>query len=241
MKTSNLIPIVLFGLVSLLTSCLKDKIDEKILLSNEIKSQNPYHEKDKLYFVSDSVQVFVLEVSRRTSEFVEFQNGNYATNYLIEFEKTSIIALDTTQYFGFWLEMEGYSKPPKFKIQFSPPAGEHLHAYFDLPLSYNNPKYTDSVYVSGKWFYNIYVEETEKIDSNPYRLYYSTEFGIIKIDFSDNRTWELEKVERKKTTGNIIGFKPHLNPPKNHPTIKTPPTTCKSTPEISESTRSIEF
>jgi len=195
MKTTNLNAIILLGIVLLQIGCFKDKIDEKKLLSDEMKGQNPYHENDKLYFISDSAQVFVLEVSLRTSEFIEFQNGNYATNYLIEFEKTSIISIDTTQFFGFWLEMESYSRPANYNIQFHPPIGEHMYVRFDIPLSYSNPGYTDSVYVSGKWHYDIYVKERGNIDSTTYRLYYSTELGIIKIDFSDNSTWELLKLE----------------------------------------------
>jgi len=45
------------------------------------------------------------------------------------------------------------------------------------------------------WIKDVFVCEKEKIDSKAYRLYYSTEFGIVKIDFSDDSYWELEKIE----------------------------------------------
>lgn len=194
MRTIKLVSITLLGIVFLQIACTKNKIDEKRLLSDEMKSQNPYYENDKLYFVSDSAQEFVLQVSFRRNEILEYQSGNYATNYLIEIERTYIKSFDTTQQCSFWLQMEGYSRP-HYEISFKPPVKNGMSAYFDLPLSKVSPQYVDSVYVNGKWHYGIFIEEKEKTGSDVYRLYYSIELGIIKIDFSDESTWELEKIE----------------------------------------------
>lgn len=194
MKTSNLNAFILFGIILLQTGCFKDKIDGEKLLSDEMKSQNSYQENNKLYFKSDSTKEYIFQVSTRTIEFFEYQHGNYASNYLIESEKTIINTLDTSQQCGFRLEMESCFGP-KLNIRFYPPVKNGMSAYFDLPLSKDSHQYMDSVYVNEKWLYGVYMEEKTKTDSSAYKLYYSTELGIIKIDFSDDSTWELEKIE----------------------------------------------
>ncbi len=195
MKVTRIYVIIVLGIVFLQQGCFKDKIDEERLLTDEMKSQNPYHKQDKLYFESNNAKEYILDVSFRTNEIFEYQNGNYATNYLVELEKTSINSLDTSQQCGFWLEMVGYDRPPRLTLYFDPPSKVGMTAYFDLPLNKDRPEFVDSVYINEKWHYGVYVEENAKVDSNAYRLYYSTELGIIKIDFSDDSTWELKKIE----------------------------------------------
>lgn len=68
-------------------------------------------------------------------------------------------------------------------------------ASFEIPLSENIPEYTDSLLVNNKWLYNVFVEEIAKKDNDTYRQYYSTELGVIKVDFSDNSLLELDKIE----------------------------------------------
>ncbi len=194
MKASKLSVIILFGIILLQVGCFKDKIDGEKLLSDEMKSQNPYHENNTLYFESDSAIEYIFQVSYRTNEFFEYQHGNYAPNYLVELETTSINSLDTSQQSGFRLEMESCFGP-KLHILFYTPVKKGMSAYFDLPLSKDSQQYTDSVYVNEKWHYGVYVEEKVKSENSAYKLYYSTELGIIKIDFSDDSTWELKKIE----------------------------------------------
>ena len=194
MKISNLSAVILFGIILLQIGCFKDKIDGEKLLSNEMKNQNPYQENNKLYFESDSAKEYIFQVSSRTIEFLEYQHGNYAPNYLIELEKTIIYSLDTSQQYSFRLEM-GSAFGPKLNILFYPIVENGMSAYFDLPLSNASPQYVDSVYVNEKWHYGVYVVEKPKEESSAYKLYYSTELGIIKIDFSDDSTWELMKIE----------------------------------------------
>jgi len=35
----------------------------------------------------------------------------------------------------------------------------------------------------------------ENLMKYPIKIYYSTEFGILKVDFSDGSFWELESIE----------------------------------------------
>lgn len=178
--------IVVLGVVLCIiaTSCNKG-IDEERLLTDEMKKQNPYQVDNKIQFLSDAGEEYNLEVVERENEYHEFQNGNYATNYLIEIEKTSINSTDTVHDIYFGLEM---STLPRYelKIWFQPPYKQGMTATFKLPLSNDLPEYTDSVYINGKWQHNIYIEEIQKKDSSAFRLYYSTEEGVIKVDFSDD-------------------------------------------------------
>ncbi len=190
----RIIAILLGGILILQTACIKDGIDEEKLLSDEMKNQNPYQVNDNLHYISDSAQEYHLIVRSRVNEYHEFQNGNYAKNYLIELEKTSIVSIDTSQDFYFRLEMSTYMGY-ELAIRFYPPNKSGMTVHFDLPLSKNIPEYTDSVFINDKWYYDIFIEEIEKKDNDAYRLFYSTELGVIKVDFSDNSFLELEKIE----------------------------------------------
>ncbi|PLW93834.1 MAG: hypothetical protein C0591_13835, partial [Marinilabiliales bacterium] len=60
--------------------------------------------------------------------------------------------------------------------------------------------YYDSIDINNKMYYDIFSDTLKHegiipIDPNPVRCYYSTEYGVIKIDFSDSTSWELEHIE----------------------------------------------
>lgn len=73
------------------------------------------------------------------------------------------------------------------------PWGKYGHQQFRNELV--SPDHVDSALVNEKWHYNLFIQERPKTESNAYKLYYSIELGIIKIDFSDESTWELEKLD----------------------------------------------
>jgi len=203
-KKANLYTIILLGFIFLQIGCFKDKIDERRVLSDKMKSQNPYHENDKLYFKSNDGHESILEVSYRNDDIFEYSSGNYSPVYLVEIEKTSIGSTGGTGQFSFLLEMNGYYTPPKFDIQFTHTTKGSMLANYDLPLSINTSGYTHSVYINGKWYSGIFIKEIPKKDSSAYKLYYSTELGIIGIEFSDSSSVVLQKIEKanEKTTGN---------------------------------------
>jgi hypothetical protein len=58
----------------------------------------------------------------------------------------------------------------------------------------------DSINTSIKTYYNIFSDTLThtgmiEIDPYPVRCYYSTGYGVVKIDFSDSTSWELEHIE----------------------------------------------
>ena len=195
MKPTNLITIILLGIIFLQTGCQKNNTDPDRFLTDEMKSQNPYKLNDKLYFMSDSGQEFVYEVIMRHNQIYEYSHAQAAPLHWTEVDQTSINSLDTSHASGFWMEMRAENKPPRFTISFYPSVGNRMTAYFDLPLSGYSPEYVDSVYVNEKWHYHVFIAEKAKSENKPYKYYYTVKLGIIKIDYSDDSYWELVKIE----------------------------------------------
>ena len=46
-----------------------------------------------------------------------------------------------------------------------------------------------------QWHYNVFVFERENLDTTNLKVLYSTQFGMLKIEFRDGTNWELEKIE----------------------------------------------
>jgi hypothetical protein len=62
----------------------------------------------------------------------------------------------------------------------------------------------DSLMVNGKWFHQIYYDTMlytpgepfpSELARYPVYSYYSTSLGVVKIDFSDGSSWELEEIK----------------------------------------------
>jgi hypothetical protein len=62
---------------------------------------------------------------------------------------------------------------------------------YTLPLSKEYTHYIDSIYIMNSWIKDVFVHETALENT----MYYSTQYGIVKIDFSDGSFWELESIE----------------------------------------------
>ena len=122
----------------------------------------------------------------------EVPNGSDGGYYLFEIDK---MYLNGGFDHGFTFDMQHVSRRyPTFQIYFSC-NGKGMIANFDMPISKENTQTVDSIYLMNQWLYGIYVYEKEKVDDRAYKLYYSTAFGVIKVDFSGGSFWELEKIE----------------------------------------------
>ena len=184
--------ILLFGFLSIHFGCVKSPT-ESYLLSDEMKSQNPFSGDEKLYFITDSgVQYKFMSSYGRSNVIHEVSNGSDGGYYLFEIDKMSFSAGNN---YGFYYNMQHVSRRyPIFQIDFSC-NGKGMSANFDMPISKENTQTVDSIFIMGQWHYDVFISEKEKVDNRAYKLYYSTEFGVIKIDFSDGSYWELEKIE----------------------------------------------
>ncbi len=67
---------------------------------------------------------------------------------------------------------------------------------FTLPLNTETTDYVDSIRVWDKWYYDVFINVQDSdtvIRAN--KLYYSTKYGIIKIEWPDGHYMELEKID----------------------------------------------
>jgi hypothetical protein len=185
--------LLLFGLLTTFFGCIKKSPTASYLLSDEMKSQNPFSGGEKLYFVTDSTDVIqcLFSGSERSNSVYEVSNGSDGGYHLVEVDKMWFSA---GHDYSFSLNMEPINRDPLFQIHFSC-NGKGMLANFELPLSKENTQTTDSIYMMDKWLYDVFVYEKEKVDNMAYKMYYSTELGVVKIDFSDGSFWELEKIE----------------------------------------------
>lgn len=65
-----------------------------------------------------------------------------------------------------------------------------------MPLNTETTDYVDRIRVWDKWYYDVFINEQDSdtvIRAN--KLYYSTKYGIIKIEWPDGHYMELEKIE----------------------------------------------
>jgi len=196
MKYLKIAVLLVFSLVSLCSSCLKDHLAGKFLLTDEIKSQNPFTGGEKLYYISDSSASYIFSIALRNDQIHEQPAGiNTNEYYLIEVDQTSTAHDSIINKPELFLEMAGrINRAPNFRIDFSFSTKGRSWS-FDLPLSIERTPFIDSLEIQGKWYYDVYQNELDKLDNRAYKLYYSTKFGIVKIDFSDGSYWELEKIE----------------------------------------------
>ncbi len=193
MKTIKLDFLFLVMLTMFLMSCGKNDLQGSFLLTEKMKNQNPYSIGNRLFFVNDNMDTLDFLVTLKNNQIYErLLSVNSNSYYLIENEDTSI---DSAYFGGFWMSMTGViNSSPIYTLYFNYD-NRGMTASFDLPLSTENTKYIDSLLIMGNWGKNIFYFEKEKMEDYAYKLYYSTNNGIVRIDFSDGGFWELESIE----------------------------------------------
>ncbi|MCF8349461.1 MAG: hypothetical protein K9G61_11670 [Bacteroidales bacterium] len=192
MKHLKIVFILVAVFFSLCYSCKKDHLVGEYLLTDEMKAQNPYQKGDSFILISnkgDTLSWFVKGRSNQIHEVLYSINAN--DYYLVENDKATIKLENNTEYVTFQLEMGGQLLyPPMFTINLH---HSQYAAVFssDLPLSKKYIPYIDSLYVRHRWIKDVFVHETALENT----MYYSTQYGIVKIEFSDGSFWELESIE----------------------------------------------
>ncbi|HDO27678.1 MAG TPA: hypothetical protein ENH02_06135 [Bacteroidetes bacterium] len=89
-----IITFILLSLQFFWSGCHKDHLIGEFLLTEEMKSQNPFHGGETLYFISDSVKEFVLDGVFRRNQIYKYQPSVTESDYyLIEVEITSVGSL----------------------------------------------------------------------------------------------------------------------------------------------------
>ncbi len=194
----------IFGFIALIIiltmySC-KGKLMGEFYLSSEMKAQIPFKGGEIIYFIDSNGKTYSLKAGEKYNEVFEYPMCNSCKDYSI-YEREWIIVSDET--YKMLLKMSSGTDMYSFSIEYSI-NGIGFDCSFRSPLSQDNLRinelYYDSLVVNNKTYHNVFSDTLTHIgsigiDPYPVRCYYSTEFGIVKISFSDSTSWELKNIE----------------------------------------------
>ncbi len=199
---SGLLLFFIIVLSSVFSSCIKGKLIEEYYFTEEMHTQIPFEGFESLIYINaDSVNIELSGGARtnrvtKVTECVNCSDYYYFETDYIKFRNDSYILnlyMEATQIY-------------RFTISFTIDEKSFISNFYDnLPLSNANLKgeqvFYDSIFVNNTNYYNVFgdtlihYDGVISIDPFPVFCYYSTEYGVIKIDFSDNTSWQLEKIE----------------------------------------------
>ncbi len=169
-------------------SCDKGLISEE-LLTNEMRAQNPYNVSDEFTLIDEMGENYIYEVKTRKCTIHEMPAGSTSSGYyLVEEEKTSISSINTEEIYQIKFETDGRYRRLRIRILFK---DKGFGFEFKTPMTHENTHYIDSINIQDHWYHDIFINEIEKVDNRAYKLYYSTDYGIVKVDFSDGSYLEL--------------------------------------------------
>ena len=192
-KTLTLVILLVFTF-----SCNKGKETGRFYLTEEMKSQLPYKSHESISFVNSNDEIFTFSGGSRIIQDIEIKECISCYDYyvyeeeLINFNNGSdqiriSIRASESNYLKLRFGIDGHVFFSEISSPLSP---ENIsgHEYFLDSISVNNIVYYE-VYKD-----SIRSEKTITINQYPIYSYYSTEYGVLKIDFSDNTCWEYVKI-----------------------------------------------
>ena len=181
-------------------SCERCEISAELLLTEPQKNNNPFKGSEKIIFREDG-SIIEFSGTYRFNWIDEVPESLYSCDYsLYEQDNTKFInenyeiSLLMNGRYDFALRIEDISNDFKMRsfLKMDQATGE-LSDYqeFLSTLYINNTEYND-----------VYKDTLTKSGLDPIpdsvkyavNIYYSTDYGIIKVDFSDGSTWELQEI-----------------------------------------------
>lgn len=182
-------------------SCDNCEPATKKLLTEQQKKQNPFKGFEKLIFsTGDSVIEF--NGAGRKNRIIEYEfDAGVCERGFLEFDELTF----TSNHYEIRFKMVGRNN---FYIFFNDSIRDvFLESWFYVEShSDKNSEYAeliDTLNIGENQFFNIYKDILDRQYSMPdfpdsvnhaTYLYYSTEYGIVKFDFSDGSTWELKEI-----------------------------------------------
>jgi hypothetical protein len=193
------------GLILLTFGCGDNTKD--YLLTEEMRNTIPFTGKEKVSFLFDNDTLVMISDFR--------VNAQYKTSYGRFNQHYCDVEINHINFFGEMHHTYSYSisngpdfqHPGELNIDWK--YGQRYESsgavYFKVPLSKKNlnshQSYKDQLEVLGKIYTDVYCDTEVKsystIEYHPTSIYYTKEFGIIRIDFADGRKWELIGIEWK--------------------------------------------
>ena len=194
MRTFTLIIILLITF-----SCNKGKEIGGFYLTEDMKSQIPFKGLETISFIDSNGGIFIFSGGYRVTQEIEQTECNSCPDYYV-FEEELINFNNGLDEIRLTIHATNESY---LNIRFSID-GQVFGFGFFSPLSRDNLKYQeqfiDSITINNTVYTNvykdtIYTKELMNNDQYPIYSYYSTEYGVLKIDFSDNSYWELNNID----------------------------------------------
>lgn len=198
---NKIVILILSGLLTFLgTKCTDCDSVRNNLLTEQQTKQNPYKGTEKIIFKSD--HSYIEFIGKGREKYTEEWSIATCENELVGFDEMEL----SGSYYEIYLEMQArdffeitlydtirdiYMKS---KLKIDPTSGQ----------LYNYNEYIDSLNINSSIYYDIYKDSLLKFhwDSvlpdtlyHATYIYYSTAYGIVKIDFSDSTSLELESIE----------------------------------------------
>jgi hypothetical protein len=197
------IVLILITLIVAGFSCKKDKLLGEYHLTEELKSCNPFKGYETLRFQNER-NMIELNGGDRIND-VEKKYAYYPYEYYL-CEADYIVFSDSA--YSMQITMQAcYSYPVAEGIEFRfnyLDSNYIFSSYYALLSNEYVTKYYDSLLISGSWIHEVYYDTMKFIFYDkpfPYedlkyltKSYYSKTFGVVKLDFSDGSTWELEEI-----------------------------------------------
>ena len=193
--------ILFIGLFIFMEISCSNCTETQLLLTEQQKKQNPFNGFEKIIFkTGDSLIEFT--GTGRKNQIIEHEfNTSYCQRDFTEYDNLTF----TNNLYEIRFKLLGQNN---FFIYFNDSIKDiSLESWFYVESDPNkNSGYTElinTLNINGNQFFNIYKDTLYQNYATPdfpdslnhvTYLYYSTEYGIVKFDFSDGSTWELKEI-----------------------------------------------
>jgi hypothetical protein len=212
-RYNNLFWILILSAFAIIGSnCKKSNLIGEYYLGDLIYS-NPYQGTEMLIYKSSDGKEYsfkCLSRSRTTYESTVSVNSN--DYYITEHDYTYFIDSTNEYRFGIVLKTNRYNQAEMGIGLSNYLLGKEdnytSNSMFYLPLDKNNLKdgqeYHDSIAINGMFYYCVFSDQCElyfqsgnSSDTNQLLsvVYYNTAQGLVKLDFNNGVTWEIEEIQ----------------------------------------------
>ena len=194
--------IIVLVVILLISSCYREKLVGEYYLTDEMKTQNPFKGFEKLSFVDDPSPIIKLAGGDRINEINKyFMDHTHREYQLCEENRITF----TNQSYNLSINMDACFSSNYIHISLIYLDDHYIfNSNYPYGLDTNLPNYLDSLLINNVWVHDIFYDTMkfaggkpfpDELERYPVKSYYSSHSGIVKIDFSNSTSWELEKIE----------------------------------------------
>lgn len=187
----------------ILSSCKKPV--EEYYLPNELKSALPFKGYETITYTNSFSDNIGLKAGERVDEIKKYYTNHTDSDYILS--ESCFINFSNEDYLlRFFMGSEvSIPKGIHFVFSYEKYNYDYFSSYFGVLDKNDTINFLDSLFVNGSWLHEIYYDRMKYVlQSKPFpedslvfpvKSYYSKQKGIVRIDFSDSTSWELESIE----------------------------------------------